>query len=293
MLFRSTGPYNYVGMAGFGSVTWISSDPDVATVDKKGNVKVKAYGQARITVTYKAGNAVKRDNVEISNTKVTEFPKAIREFVRSGENEAMRLYLHGKMNYNESEYIYKYISKDKKYYLMGNDLNLNKNGNYGFGVCFYICSGSNPVKGERINKNIGNFQNTEYFKKRGYDVENNINYQKYYESKIPVSVVDEIEKQIFIENKNYVIQYALNHGVNLTDYQADAITDISYQYGRYFDSKENYSGIRDLIAALGRGESVSMGSAAGFYAQGLRGERRWKLFTEGKYIDDYGNDLTK
>ena len=66
-LNAQTGPYNFVGKAGFGSVTWVSSEPDVATVDNKGNVKVKAYGQARITVTYKAGDVVKRDNVEIKN----------------------------------------------------------------------------------------------------------------------------------------------------------------------------------------------------------------------------------
>ena len=61
-----------------------------------------------------------------------------KEFVRVSENDAMRKYISGEIqDYNSSPYIYNYITKDKKYYLMGNDWKLDYNGNYGFGVCFF------------------------------------------------------------------------------------------------------------------------------------------------------------
>ena len=69
-LNAQTRPYNYIGRAGFGRVTWSTSNPNVATVDNKGNVKVKAYGQATITVTYKAGNVEVSDSVFIINTDI-------------------------------------------------------------------------------------------------------------------------------------------------------------------------------------------------------------------------------
>lgn len=76
-------------------------------------------------------------------------------FVMEGENSSLRGYLDGRYNYEYSPYIYNYVTKDKKYYLMGNDLGLNCNGNYGFGICFFVeynyCH-SNPSKGQMLNR---------------------------------------------------------------------------------------------------------------------------------------------
>ena len=50
---------------------------------------------------------------------------AAKEFVRVAENDALRQYLSGEItSYNSSPYIYNYITEDKKYYLMGNDLRI-------------------------------------------------------------------------------------------------------------------------------------------------------------------------
>ena len=91
--------------------------------------------------------------VEYSSVSGTS---AGKEFKRVNENDGMRQYINGNItNYNSSAYIYNYITQDKKYYLMGNDLGLNCNGNYGFGVCFFIENNycySNPSKGQLVNR---------------------------------------------------------------------------------------------------------------------------------------------
>ena len=216
----------------------------------------------------------------------TSSSNAAKEFVRVSENDAMRQYLLGEItSYNSSPYIYNYITEDKQYYLMGNDYGLNRNGNYGFGVCFYVCSGSVSGKGDQINPSVGTFQNTEYFKSRGYDVRNNSTYQKYYVSKIPVNVVDEIEDEIFQGNRNAIRDKAANYGVTLKEYELDALTDISYQYGL------GGGGISNVLQTLSNGGTVTKSTASGFYQYAERGERRWVLFTEGRYLDANGNEI--
>lgn len=76
-------------------------------------------------------------------------------FVMEGENPALRGYINGKYTYGHSAYIYNYITEDRKHYLMGNDLNYDCNGNYGFGVCFYVENnycGGNPNKGQLVGR---------------------------------------------------------------------------------------------------------------------------------------------
>lgn len=64
---------------------------------------------------------------------------AAKEFVRVSENDTMRKYLSGEIkDYHCSPYIDHYITEDKQYYFMGNDYLYNYNGNYGFGVCFFV-----------------------------------------------------------------------------------------------------------------------------------------------------------
>ena len=131
----------------------------------------------------------------------------------------------------------------------------------------------------------GSFQNTSYFKERNYDVQNNRELQRYYYSKIPVSVVDEIEDEIFQGNRNAIKDKAAAYGVTLKDYQLDALTDISYQYGL------GGGGISNVLQTLASGGTVTKSTASGFYQYADRGERRWILFTEGRYLDANGKEI--
>lgn len=212
-------------------------------------------------------------------------------FVMEGENSALRGYIDGRYSYDYSPYIYNYITKDKKYYLMGNDYYLNCNGNYGFGICFFVedyyCK-SNPTKGQLLNRSNhnGSFQNIAYFKNRGYDVTKK-EYQKFYESKIPVDVVDDIKAEIFEEKRKEVKDYAASYGLTLKEYQIDALADIRYQ--GYF--------ISEILAAYkANGEQCNSNvlNSSGVFSSNKndgRAYRRWTLFSTGKYLDASGNEI--
>ena len=212
-------------------------------------------------------------------------------FVMEGENSALRGYIDGRYSYNYSPYIYNYITKDKKYYLMGNDYLYNCNGNYGFGVCFFVESSyckSNPPKGALINSrggHRGSFQNTSYFKERGYDVRNNTSYQKYYVSKIPVDVVDDIKMEIYDEKREEVKALANSMGVTLKQHQIDVLADMRYQ-GWYV------SGVISAYKAAGyKCTDYVKSQSSGFTNSGYRGTRRWILFSTGKYLDATGKEI--
>lgn len=222
--------------------------------------------------------------VEYSNISGTNVGK---EFVRVSENDFMRRYINGDItDYNSTAYIYYYITKDKQYYYMGNDLGCNRNGNYGFGVCFFVAPGSDPNKGDRINTRSGYFQNTEYFKDRGYDVRNDARYHQYYASKIPVGPVNEMEEQIFQEKIQYVKNTAANSGVTLNEAQIIALADFAYRGDP----------IIPVISALKNGATVTQNTAFGFQYSSesggyYRGLRRWILFSKGKYLDASGKEI--
>lgn len=146
-------------------------------------------------------------------------------------------------------------------------------------------------KGNTLIQTLGQYfeENVARFKKKGYDVKD-AEYQKYYVSKIPVSVVDSIEEEIFLSNRNEILSWASKYGVKLTEYQADALTDISYQYGVYGDG-----GIDQVIKTMSVGGTVTQWTAIGFSNdisyEYDRGNRRWILFSQGRYLDAYGNPL--
>ena len=121
---------------------------------------------------------------------------------------------------------------------------------------------------------------------RGYDVKNDVNYKKYYFSKIPVEVVDEIEDEIFRKHQEYVKNIALSkYGITLKQNQIDALADFCY----------NGHDIFDVLQAMSNG-NLTQNSAYGFifdqssggYGRGLR---RWILFEKGIYLDAEGKEI--
>ena len=107
-------------------------------------------------------------------------------------------------------------------------------------------------------------------------------YQKYYESKIPVAVVNEIEDEVFKNNRQIVIDEAKRQGVTLKEYQIDALTDFLYRGDP----------ISSAISAYKQyGISQKTRQSAYGFNYGSRGDRRWILFSTGKYTDASGNEI--
>ncbi len=73
-----------------GTVTWTSSDPDVITVDTKGNVEAVGYGSATITATLMSGKSAK-SKLSVERPKVTKM-KIVAESNRMKDGEQMQLF---------------------------------------------------------------------------------------------------------------------------------------------------------------------------------------------------------
>lgn len=200
---------------------------------------------------------------------------ALSEFLASWENDAMRQYKNGTItDYNSSEYIYMCITKDKKYYIMHDDIGTGYgNRNYGFGICFYV-------------GRSGSFQNTSYFKEEGIDV-TSAEYNSYGKSKISVEIVDRIKEKIITECREDAKAIAKNAGVSLTDYQIDAIAACIYQ---------GWESTPEFLAAYkkyGMNESIrSQCSGMNRNCEPAdRGDANWILFSTGKYTGRDGKEI--
>lgn len=197
------------------------------------------------------------------------------EFTCSWENSALWQYKHDKgASYASTPYINKYITQDKKQYIMEDDWGTgNGNRNYGFGVCFYTPS-------------IG-FMNTQYFTKRGINVQE-AKYNQYGTSKIDVETVDSISQEIWKGVNDTVKKKAAAAGVKLEDYQLDALTDIAYQYGPGTNFSAVFQACRN---GQGKSESAIRASHPGFSSWGARSNARLELFTKGTYTAGDGSKI--
>ena len=248
------------------TLTWTSSNTSVATVDKSGKVTAKAEGKTTITV--KTSNN-KTASCEI---KVTNETSNLSEFLKSWENTPMWQYMKGEItNYDYSPYIYLCVTKDKKNYIMCDDLFTgNNNRNFGYGICFYVGS-------------YGDFINVDYFKDEGINIKDS-KYQNYGSSTLAVDIVDRIKERIIEDQRSVARKYASNRGLTLKDYQIDACAACMYQgwesIPEFLDAYKTY-GLDSRI----RSECTGMGTSNARY------EANWKLFSTGKYIDPNGKEI--
>lgn len=197
----------------------------------------------------------------------------IFDFIASWENGPLYQYINGKSSYNSTPYIYKCITEDKKYYICVADIGITpeKTRNFGFGVCHSNDYGST-------------FWHIDEYNKQGIDI------TQYGQlgTKLEVEKVDNVKKAIIQNNKDSVKSQTT--GLDLTEFQIDALVAVKYQYGnignfvevykRYGNTDELRANFREIEGAYpwttGRGETNG------------RPEANWKLFHEGKYITPYG-----
>lgn len=189
-------------------------------------------------------------------------------FLQSWENAAVKQYLDGTGSYESAS---RYITQDKKNYIMFDDGYGTMN--YGFGVC--------------ISPNGGaTYYHVEYFREEGIDITDS-KYHMYNTSTLPVEIVDRVKERVMEDKREDVRNTANGIGVKLEDYQVDALAACRYQ-GWYIEDllisfKQN--GLNEGLRSL----------CGGFHANGSisasRAEANWVLFSTGKYMDEYGNEI--
>ena len=212
----------------------------------------------------------------------------------SWENPDLYKYMNGSST-NYSQYISKFVTEDRKYYICQTDLRYDResdryvplnNGtkNYGFGVLVQL---------------YGDYNNSDLFQEEGYDIEDP-KCLKLNKSQIPVEVVDNVarkyanrtietikeclqEKNIYFSKKEVLGLAAICYQFGKEDYWIRRFISEYEKYGgnteefrKNFYSKDK-DGTRVFVKVLG-GNTIYNGNY--FY----RSDFYWKAFHEGVFV---------
>lgn len=193
------------------------------------------------------------------------------EFIKCWENYTLWNYINGTGSYESAS---AYVTQDKSNYIMFDDGYGTMN--YGFGVCI------SPNGGSKI-------YHTGYFKEEGIDITDS-KYHQYNSSTLPVEIVDRVKEKIIEDKKEEVRNTATDIGVELNDYQIDALATCRYQGWEIpvvLTALKN-NGLSDSLRGLCGGFNVGGNE----YISAERAEANWILFSTGKYMDALGNEIT-
>ena len=188
------------------------------------------------------------------------------------ENGAVYEYLFGDASY--SDYVKKYITEDKKYFICFKDgVNGNDDRNFGFGILHWLG---------------GSYQSVENYSKVGITI-NDGSYIEVGVSKCPVDKVLEVQKMI-IEGKRELVISQIGQGNydKLTKQQQDCLVDIAYQ------GCSSWGELKSLLDSGATPEQVVNSWSRLTSTQWNNQERanaRKKLWLEGIYTDSSGNEI--
>ena len=209
------------------------------------------------------------------------------EYICSNENENLWDYIHNNGDYN-ALYVSTHITQDKKFYKMRADdgNTIDKNRNFGFGVCFYYTY--EDEDGNEVS--AYNTENVNLFKNL---VSVDIMDSKYQSENalLEVEKVDKVRDQIIRNNKDTIKAEAQANGVTIDDVQIAVLLDASYQYG---------PGIRSsfwsIYKSVGQDrKNIKIKESSKFFNDPKYPDRvasRWKSFSEGMYMTKTGRVIT-
>lgn len=194
----------------------------------------------------------------------------LTEYMNAWENNAVRLYINGESSYND--YVKKYITQDKKYYICYTDLNDTRN--YGFGVCHWTGSKWNQV--DRYSSIGVNIKDSTY---------NTVG-----SSQLEVEKVNQVRDMVINDDKQAIINQLESSGISLTNNQIDALVAVKYQYGNIGNFIQAYTNNPDTIK-----ENFTVNGCKPFltgYKGGVdRAKANWKVYNEAIYTDRAGNEI--
>ena len=171
--------------------------------------------------------------------KVNDFSKIYRsqgileEYIKALENNALRLYMNNHISYDEGiegdeiELIYsvegleKYVTlnnEEPKYKIFSNNV-----GGWGYGYnIFHRLNETEWNSGGNIEKRI-----VEHYQDLGIDITTHVNEGM----EIDADIVDQVMRAEIEKWKEVVEESLENNGIELEDYQKDALIAIAYKYG--------------------------------------------------------------
>ena len=205
---------------------------------------------------------------------------AIAEFIRSYENEALRVYMNG----TSSDYsaVSDYVNQDKTQYRM---YYTPRDGclNFSYGIM--------------VRNSLGDLNNVGYFADEGIDLQSLIDqYNSGTDVYVDVEIIDRIFLKIINDRKNSLKEILAEHGVSMEAHQIDALVSVSYQYGncgQYYSGSNNIVELYKTYYQTGAIEEFRNNAHADdgeggrlyfFVGDTDRKEYTWILFNEGRYI---------
>ena len=181
------------------------------------------------------------------------------------ENSNLWKYMHGYINDYNALYVKGYVTEDKTQYIMQDD-GFNTR-NFGFGVCFW----ARGVFMEHTFPDYGiNIRDPQY--------------QSYGVSTMPVEIADAVSMDAWTGNRDRVVNWITSRGMSesdFEDYQIDCLVDIAYQNGDW--------AIEVINSFKNSGLTQPSRYCTAFTWSTGRGNDRWTLFTEGRYV--VGSDM--
>lgn len=214
-----------------------------------------------------------KDN-EFASIDVSGGQDILLEFLASWENNAVRLYVNGKSDYNS--YVAKYITQDKKNYICYKDVENTRN--FGYGVCHSADYGAthwHVAEYAEFGINIASGE-----------------YDTVGVSQLSVEIVDGVKKKL-LENWTNSIKNQINSaGIQLESTQIDALTAIMYQYGdigNFVSAYQSYGNTEQFRNNFVVSDYLPF--VDGWEGDGRRASANWTLFHEGRYITSDGEEL--
>lgn len=207
-----------------------------------------------------------------SETTTTTTDDVFVKYLDHYENGAVYDYLFGDASY--SDYVSKYITEDKQYFIcFGDHVNGNDDRNFGFGILHWLG---------------GSYQAVDYYSQVGIQIDNGT-YIDEGVSKCEVEKVLEVQKLEIEAKRELVISCIGETNYNkLTPEQQNCLVDIAYQGC----SAENWSILQSLLSSGATKEEVvekwpRLTSTT--WNNQARADARKKLWLEGIYTDSAGN----
>lgn len=239
---------------------------------------------------------------ELTNKAKNSYLTTFAEWLKSYENNALRLYVNGEsQDYNS---VSEYITVDEA------------SGEI-YGKCYYTSFDGcwNYTYGIMVCNSEGNLNNEAYFEERGYDLKSLVNEAKSGgEGKVPIEVLDEIYLQIISDKKNALQERIEKQPVDTEDpegekitmetWQYYALTSVCYQWGncgqyisgenniarlyqKYYVEEEKPEDFRNNAICQSGGGTVHFFN--NIYHD--RQEATWIMFTEGRFILSDGTEI--
>jgi len=220
--------------------------------------------------------------LKMLKTEILKFDKGtVKDYIKAWESGRLYKYENG----DSAEIPLDLMTKDGKYYIVYEDGSPGHN-NFSYGVMTYRSLSNGPEN--RDDFGPGEYNNESECADHGIDV------RKLYEGAlVEVEAAQAVFDDVIKKHEDAVESYLASYGIELDDYQFDALVSIHYQFGNLTGFADGYAASLKADGELDK-LALAQNLPVWFSSENAGNDRRyanWYLFTEGIYLDREGNEM--